>query len=160
MNTLTTYTPSRLYATTDQGYRQLPALFNDSWFNSLFGDFEKAFDVPNAVYPYNVKTVKDSKGELKEYIVEVALAGVKRDNIDVKVRDGQLHIDISNDETLEDGDVSYVRRGISKRKGQLSFQLGEKVNIKKINSAYVDGLLRVIVPVVQPEVVNIDIKVS
>jgi HSP20 family protein len=160
MNTLTTYTPGRLYATTDRGYHQLPALFNDSWFNTVFGDLEKAFDVPNAVYPYNVKTVKDSKGELKEYIVEVALAGVKKDNIDVKVRDGQLHIDIANDETLENENVSYVRRGISKRKGQLSFQLGEKVNIKKISSAYIDGLLKVTVPIVQPEVVNIDIKVA
>lgn len=160
MNTLTTYTPGRLYATANQGHHQLPALFNDSWFNTLFTDIDKAFDVPNAVYPYNIKTVKDSKGEYKEYVVEVALAGVQRENIDVKVRDGQLHIDVAHDDTPENENVSYVRRGISKRKGQLSFQLGEKVNIKKITSAYVDGLLKVTVPIVQPEVVNIDIKVA
>lgn len=156
--TLTTYTPGRL-AAANQGYSQFPALFNDDWFYSVFGDLEKAFDVPNAVYPYNVITVKDSKGELKEYIIEVALAGIGKDNIDIKVRDGQLQIEAATNET-SNKTYEYVRKGISQRKGHLAFKLGEKVNIKKITSSYVDGLLRVNVPVTQPEIVNIDIKVD
>lgn len=160
MNTIT-LTPGH-YSSTERVYRQLPALFNDNWFNNVFGEFEKAFDVPNAVYPYNVKTIEDDKGGLSEYIVEVALAGIGKNNIDVKVREGCLYIDVLKEEKTEDckKSCSYVKKGISVRKGSLSFVLNENTDVKNILSTYVDGLLRVTVPVKQPEVYNIDIKVD
>jgi HSP20 family molecular chaperone IbpA len=42
----------------------------------------------------------------------------------------------------------------------MSFHLAENVDVKNISSEYKDGLLRVSVPVKQPEVHNIDIKVD
>ena len=45
------------YSSTERVFRQLPALFNDSWLESAFDKIDRAFDVPGAVYPYNVKTV-------------------------------------------------------------------------------------------------------
>jgi HSP20 family protein len=141
------------------GY-QLPAIFNDSWFNSLFGDIEKAFEIPNAVYPYNVRATTNDEGEPTSYIVEVALAGVGKNNIDIKVKDGHLKINVSKEEGKEDKNTAYVRKGISERKGSLSFALSEKTDAKGISSSYTDGLLRVTVPVKQPEVYNIDIKVD
>jgi HSP20 family protein len=155
-----TYTVGHYSTTTDRIFNQLPALFNDHWFKNVFGDIEKAFDVPNAVYPYNVKAIKNKDGEPEKYIVEVALAGVGKNNIDVKVRDGHLNIDITKEEKNEDESSSYVRKGISKRKGNLSFVLNENTDPKGISSTYVDGLLRVTVPVRQPEIYNIDIKVD
>ena len=104
-----------------------------------------------------ITTFNDSS-EPKEYIIEVALAGIGKENIDVKVRDGRLHINIKKDEKVDD--TSYVKKGISQRSGQMSFRLNENTNIKKINSSYVDGLLRVTVPVIQPEVMDIDIQVD
>ena len=160
MNTITTQLVPGHYSSTERVFRQLPALFNDNWFNNVFGEFEKAFDVPNAVYPYNVKTVKDKDNNLKEYVVEVALAGVGKNNIDVKVRQGHLNIDILKEDKDDDKNVSYVKKGISKRKGSLSFVLNENTDAKNITSNYTDGLLRVTVPVKQPEVHNIDIKVD
>jgi HSP20 family molecular chaperone IbpA len=148
------------YGNTEKVYRQLPALFNDSWLDGVFEHLERAFDVPNAVYPYNVLVNKDKSGEPLEYIIEVALAGIGKQNIDVKVRDNRLHILIHRDERESEGDSAYVKRGVSKRAGQLSFTLNENTNVKKINSTYTDGMLRVNVPVVQPEVVNVDIKVN
>jgi HSP20 family molecular chaperone IbpA len=162
MTTTTTLVPGH-YASTERVYRQLPALFNDSWFNSLFGhELDKAFDVPNAIYPYNVKTIKNKDGELTDYVVEVALAGIGKNNIDIKVRDGYLYINVVKEEKTDEckNSCSYVKRGISTRKGQLSFLLNENANVKEIKSSYVDGLLRVTVPVTQPEVLNIDIKVD
>lgn len=88
------------------------------------------------------------------------MAGVGKNNIDVKVRDGHLMIDVKKeDEDLAEV-TSYIKRGISKRKGQLSFGIGDHVNVKKIESTYIDGLLKVVVPVIQPETVNIDVKVK
>jgi HSP20 family protein len=157
---ITTYAPGR-FASTDRVLRQLPALFNDSWLNSLFGEFDKAFDVPNAVYPYNVVQITNSKKDVTHYEIEVALAGVGRDNIDVKVRDGKLHIDVSKDKDEPQESLLYLKRGISQRKGSLAFNLDEKVvNSKKITSSYKDGLLKVVIPVVQPETLDIDIKVE
>lgn len=157
--TTKTYVPGHIVSA-DRVLRQLPALFNDNWLNSVFGDFDKAFDVPNAVYPYNVVQVTNSAKEVTEYRVEVALAGVGKENIDVKVREGKLQINIlySKDETPES--VSYLKKGISQRKGSMTFNLDEKVNAKKITSSYKDGLLQVVIPVVQPETIDVDVEVK
>lgn len=157
---ITTYAPGR-FASTDRALlRQLPALFNDNWLNNVFGEFEKAFEVPNAVYPYNVVQVRNSEQEAIQYEVEVALAGVGKENIDVKVRDGQLHINIAKEKEEPSTTLTYLKKGISQRKGSMTFNLDEKVNSKKITSSYKDGLLRVIIPVVQPETIDVDIEVE
>ncbi len=156
--TQSAYVPGH-YSSTERVYRQLPALFNDNWFNTIFGDVDKAFDVPNAVYPYNVLQVRNDKQDVIQYEVEVALAGVKRENIDVKVRDGKLNIDVNRDKEESSDTVSYLKRGISQRHGSLAFNLNEKVNSKKITSVYKDGLLKIVIPVVKPETIDIDIKV-
>lgn len=160
MTTLaTTYVPGH-YSSTERNYRQLPALFNDNWFNNIFGEVDKAFDVPNAVYPYNVLQIRNAKDEVTQYEVEVALAGVGKDNIDVKVRDGKLHIDINKDKDESSETVTYLKKGISQRKGSMTFNLDEKVNSKKISSSYKDGLLKIVIPAVKPETIDIDIKVE
>jgi len=158
--TLKTYEPTYTVGHYGSSNYRLPAIFNDSWFNSLFGDIEKAFEIPNAVYPYNVRATTTQEGEVTAYIVEVALAGVGKNNIDIKVKDGHLKINVNKEEGEEDKNASYVRKGISKRKGCLSFALSEKTDAKNITSSYTDGLLRVTVPVRQPEVHNIDIRVD
>jgi HSP20 family molecular chaperone IbpA len=159
MTQLATYVPGH-FSSTERVYRQLPALFNDNWLNSIFGEVDKAFDVPNAVYPYNVLQIRNSKEEIIQYEVEVALAGVGKDSIDVKVRDGKLYIDINNEKEKPTDTVTYLKRGISQRKGSMAFNLDEKVNSKKISSTFKDGLLRIIIPVVKPETIDIDIKVE
>lgn len=148
------------YSTTDRIFDQLPALFNHNWFKDVFGDIDKAFDIPNAVYPYNIKIVRNKKDEPQEYVVEVALAGVGKNNIDVKVRNRQLTIDVKKDDEDITDLPSYVRKGISRRKGSLAFTLNESADFKGISSTYVDGLLRVTVPIKQPQVYNVDIKVD
>jgi HSP20 family protein len=158
-NTLTTYVPGH-FSSTERVYRQLPALFNDNWLNNIFGEVDKAFDVPNAVYPYNVLQVRNKDQEVIQYEVEVALAGVGKENIDVKVRDGKLHINILKEKEEPTDTIAYLKRGISQRKGSMTFNLDEKVNSKKISSSYKDGLLKVIIPVVKPETIDIDIKVA
>lgn len=147
----------------ERALRQLPALFNENWLDSLFGQFDRAFDVPNAVYPYNILRVADPKTqEIKQYEVEVALAGVGKEAIEVKVKDGQLLINVSptNEVPTEDINQEYLRKGISQRKGNLTFNIDKKVNIKKISSSYKDGLLKVTIPVMKPELINIDVAVE
>ena len=43
---ITTYNPAYTVGHyNSSGHNQLPALFNDSWFKSIFGDLEKAFEI-------------------------------------------------------------------------------------------------------------------
>jgi HSP20 family protein len=154
----TTLTPGH-YSSTERVFSRLPDLFNDNWLTSAVINWDKALDVPNAVYPYNIKLVKNAKGEDQQYEIEVALAGVGKNNIDVRVKDTLLHIDVKHPETEEKDPNPFLRKGISNRTGKLSFSLGEKVQKKKITSSYIDGLLKVVVPVTQPETLDIDIKV-
>jgi HSP20 family protein len=155
-----TYTLGRVIPATGTGYNQLPGLFNESWLNSVIKDFDKAFDIPNATYPYNIVSETDPEGNPYAYYIEVALAGVGKDNITVNVKEGKLHINVNKEEEEYDETIHFLRKGISKRKGQLTFTLNDNTDIKNISSTYTDGLLRVKVPVVKPEVVNIDVKVN
>jgi HSP20 family protein len=153
----TTLVPGH-YSSTERVLSRLPELFNDNWLSAAIDNWDKALDVPNAVYPYNIKLIKNDKGEEKQYEIEVALAGVGKNNIDVKVKDTLLNIEVKClDE--EENKNSFLRKGISQRKGKLSFSLGEKVQKKKISSSYIDGLLKVVVPLTQPETLDIDVKV-
>lgn len=153
----TTLVPGH-YSSTERVLSRLPELFNDNWLSAAIDNWDKALDVPNAVYPYNIKLIKNDKGEEKQYEIEVALAGVGKNNIDVKVKDTLLNIEVKClDE--EENKNSFLRKGISQRKGKLSFSLGEKVQKKKISSSYIDGLLKVVVPLAQPETLDIDVKV-
>lgn len=143
--------------------RQLPALFNDSWLEGLFDGLDlpaRAFDVPGAHYPYDVRALYNNDGEIYRYEIDVALAGIGKDSIGIKVRDGSLIIDVDKEQVEKEEHVKYARKGISKRKTTMSFHLAENVDVKNISSEYKDGLLRVSVPVKQPEVQNIDIKVG
>jgi HSP20 family molecular chaperone IbpA len=153
----TTLVPGH-YSSTERVLSRLPDLFNDNWLTNAIDSWDKALDVPNAVYPYNIKLVKNDEGEGKQYEIEVALAGVGKNNIDIKVKDSLLNIEIKHVEH-DNEENSYLRKGISKRKGKLSFSLGEKVQKKKISSSYIDGLLKVVVPLAQPETLDIDVKV-
>ena len=155
-----TYTLGRVIPAAGTGYSQLPGLFNESWLSSVIKDIDKAFDVPNATYPYNIVSETDPDGNPYAYYIEVALAGVGKDNITVNVKEGRLHINVNKEEEEYDETIHFLRKGISKRKGQLSFTLNDNTDIKNISSTYTDGLLRVKVPVVKPEVVNIDVKVN
>lgn len=156
--TNTTLIPGH-YSSTERVFSRLPDLFNDNWLTSSVGNWEKALDVPNAVYPYNIKLIKNNKGEDQQYEIEVALAGIGKNNIDVRVKDAFLHIDVKHADPEDKEKKSFLRKGISNRTGKLSFSLGEKVQKKKISSSYIDGLLKVVVPVTQPETLDIDIKV-
>jgi HSP20 family protein len=141
----------------DKAFNQWPSLFGDNWFANTISNMEKVFDIPNAVFPYNVRYSTENN-QLKEMIVEVALAGIGKDNINVNVQDNKLLVSINKEEEVG---AEYFRRGISHRKGQLSFRLNDNVDVKSIKSSYKDGLLRVTLPVIQKQTAqNIDITVD
>lgn len=150
------------YSSTERAYNQLPALFSSSWFNSIFdGAFpEKVLEDSSAFYPYNISVVKD-KEEIQKYILEVALAGVGRDNISIDVKDDILTIGVSKEDREPLQNQAYLKKGISRRKSNFSYKLDtNQVDVKKIQSTYIDGLLTLTIPVKRKETHKVDIKVN
>ena len=87
----------------------------------------------NAGFPhYNIKKAGEDK-----YILEMAVAGYKKSDIDVNVTDGVLSIEGKSSEKEED----FVHKGIAKRAFQRQLQLSEYVECK--GAKLEDGMLKV-----------------
>lgn len=146
------------------GLSQLPALFNQHWLRdalSAFDRWDKAFELSGVHYPYDISYLKDENGNPTHYRLDIALAGIGRDNIKLNVKDQQLIVDVvRGSERSQEPEGTWLKTGISYRDAKLQFQLGKDVDVKKIRSSYKDGLLRVTIPVKQPDVTDIIINVD
>ena len=101
-------------------------------FEDIFNRFFELQDF-NGGHPfYNIKRIKDDK-----YVLEMALAGYKKSDVEVEVADGVLSINGNISKEAED----YVYRGISKRSFAKQLQLSEYVECK--GAKLEDGMLKV-----------------
>ena len=117
-------------------FSQIQSIFNDPFFLG-FGDqfvrWETNKKTTSSFPPYNVKKVDEDN-----YVVELAVAGYNREDIDVTVDKDTLIIksERENDEKSE-----YIHKGIAGRNFTQTFTLGEYMVVK---SASLDnGLLTV-----------------
>ena len=107
-------------------------LNNAIGFESFFDRFHRLPTI-NAGFPhYNIKKAGEDK-----YILEMAVAGYKKSDIDVNVRDGVLSIEGKSSDKEED----FVHQGIAKRAFQRQLQLSEYVECK--GAKLEDGMLKV-----------------
>ena len=108
---------------------------------SLFVGFEPLFDELERIHssaksgndnypPHNIVKVDEEK-----FLIELALAGFREEDISVEVKDGILKVkgEMAND------DREFVYKGISSRKFEKSFRLSEFVVID--GADFQDGIL-------------------
>ena len=97
------------------------------------------------VFPYDVKQTKDKDGNLVKTELIFAVAGIKKEDVDVKVE--YDYITISIDQTKEDIDegVEYVRKGLSHRSMIKSFYV-QNIDKENIKSKLENGLLTITLP--------------
>ena len=101
-------------------------------FEDIFNRFFELQDF-NGGHPfYNIKRIKDDK-----YVLEMALAGYKKSDVEVEVADGVLSIKGNISKEAED----YVYKGISKRAFAKRLQLSEYVQCT--GAKLEDGMLKV-----------------
>ena len=119
---------------------------------SLFVGFEGLFDELERIHssarsgtdnypPHNIVKIDDEK-----FLIEMALAGFKRDSVSVEVKDGILKV---KGEMPKDDERQYAYKGISSRKFEKSFRLSEFVVID--GADFEDGILVVYARVELPE---------
>jgi molecular chaperone IbpA len=101
--------------------------------------------------PYNVKRAGENT-----YIIELAVAGFGRQDIEITLENSILKIDGSTQRDAED-ENTYIFKGIAERPFSRTFTLADTVEIK--NAELINGMLRVwldnMVPTKKARKVNI-----
>lgn len=116
-------------------------------FDRLLSTLDEALNIPEKVLtsypPYNIAKISEDK-----YVIELAVAGFKREEIDITLEDSKLTIQ-GNAKKDEDGNKTYYHRGIALRNFTRVFTLADTV---VVNSAdLVDGMLVVELQNIIPE---------
>jgi len=92
--------------------------------------------------PYNIKKVGDLN-----YVIELAVAGFGKKDIEVKLADGILSI--KSDKDSDSNEEEILHRGISYRKFERKFTLADDIVIQ--SAKLVDGLLSIELEQIVPE---------
>jgi HSP20 family protein len=120
-------------------------------------DIRKSFDLVNAIInSVNEQTTEENMVDFRpkvntretedNYHIEVELAGVKKENVDIKV-DGNV-LTISGERNVRDEVKDEDYHKIESRYGLFSrsFTLPEKVDIGNIQAEFENGILEVTIP--------------
>ena len=119
---------------TNNPFVQIQSIFNDPFFlgfNDQFVRWESNKKTTSQFPPYNVKKVDEDN-----YIIELAVAGYSREDIDVKVEKDTLTI---KSEKEKDEKSDFLHRGIAGRNFTQHFTLGEYMTVK--SASLENGLL-------------------
>ena len=119
---------------------------NDPFFRTTIG-FDKMFNtleqlnglsnVSESYPPYNLIRTGDDR-----FVIEVALAGFSREELNVEIKENVLHINGEKELVEDDGKKDYIHKGIGARKFHKTFTLAEYVEV--VEGAYVDGVLTIV----------------
>jgi molecular chaperone IbpA len=107
-------------------------LNNAIGFEDMFDRFDYLTSINSGFPHYNIRKASEGK-----YVIELALAGYKKDEVSVEVKDGVLIIEGKSKEDLS----NYVHQGIAKRSFKRQFQLADYVECK--GGKLEDGMLNV-----------------
>jgi len=109
----------------------------DEWFKR----FDTAFETHTNYPPYNL--VKESSVDFR---LEIALAGYKREDIEVTTEWNKLFIEAKK---VSDTDNEYLHQGLAKRAFTRSWTLSDDVEVKDVS--FENGLLTIKLNRVIPE---------
>lgn len=131
---------------------QLPTLFGKD-FDKFFVGFDDQFNrlakihddltknIPNYP-PYNIRKVDDN-----HYVIEIAVAGFSKSEIDVEFADDKLIVKGNAQDDSEATDWLY--KGIAARNFTRTFALDDKIEIK--GASLVNGMLKIALEKIIPE---------
>ena len=124
----------------------LPVFGRNTWMPDVFNDFFDNDFMTRANATAPAINVKEND---KEYTVELAAPGLKKDDFNVNIdRDGNLHIHMEskNEKKDEDKKSHYLRREFSYSKFEQTLLLPDDVHKDKIEAKVNDGVLTVNLP--------------
>ncbi len=116
-------------------------------FERLLDDVEKMLNadvkqVASNFPPHNIVKLDDNR-----YVVELAVAGFSKDEIDITIADGNLTIKGVKAEKNED--VQYIHRGIGTRSFTKTLKVADTIEVQ--GAEFKDGILRIGLENIIPE---------
>ena len=117
-------------------------------FDSVFDHFESLFNDSPSLHtnypPYDIL-----KTDEHSYVIELAVAGFSKKDIEVTVENGVLTVESDREGNAESSGQEIIHRGISKRYFKKSFSISDDVEIR--GAELKDGLLRIYMEKIIPE---------
>lgn len=114
-----------------------PSLIDDFFGPDWLGGMASMNDTLPAV------NIKENE---KDYELELAIPGKKKDDFNVEVDNNILTVSMETHQEDEQKEDNYTRKEFSYTSFRRSFTLPETVNEDKINANYKDGILRFTLP--------------
>jgi molecular chaperone IbpA len=116
-------------------------------FERFFDDVEKLLasdvaKVSSSFPPHNIIKLDESR-----YVVELAIAGFSKDEIDITVEDGSLVV--KGERKEKDTEVTYLHRGIGTRSFTKTLTVADTIEVK--GAEFKDGILRIGLENIIPE---------
>jgi molecular chaperone IbpA len=116
-------------------------------FERFFDDVEKLLasdvaKVSSSFPPHNIIKLDESR-----YVVELAVAGFSKDEIDITVEDGSLIV--KGEKKDKDTEVTYLHRGIGTRSFTKTLTVADTIEVK--GAEFKDGILRIGLENIIPE---------
>lgn len=140
-----------------------PSLFsNDGYLDDILQNITEPtkWYYTQTAYPYNVEEFVDNLGNIQRTILTIALAGKRKEDIEMKIVDNTLHISVNKGDIKRAGDDTGSWRsaytGISNRAQKYTFRLHD-VDEDNITSRFENGLLEVTFPAVKHKELTINI---
>lgn len=138
--------------------KQHPVLQNRVPFSSLLDTFFQ--DTVNNRRVQGFTPAVDLWETENNYHLEVALPGLKKENITVEFQDGVLSVSGERTFSKEEKEHKYHRVENLYGKFKRSFQLPDHVDAGAIDAQFENGLLQITVPKVEEKVVKRQIEVK
>jgi molecular chaperone IbpA len=114
-------------------------------FDKFFDDVEKllTMDIQKSTFPpHNILKLDDTR-----YIVELAIAGFSKDEIDISVNAGVLTV--KGEKEDKENEVQYLHKGIGTRSFTKTITVADTIEVK--GAEFKDGILRIGLENVIPE---------
>jgi molecular chaperone IbpA len=103
-------------------------------FDSVFDRFFDMDTTRDSGYPpYNIRKINEA-----QYVIEIALAGFSKDDIEIELTEGNLAVRSKKEEETN-GDDSFVHKGIAKRSFLRSWTLSDDIIVQGADLK--DGML-------------------
>tara|TARA_R110000737_G_scaffold245312_1_gene256006 strand:+ start:270 stop:743 length:474 start_codon:yes stop_codon:yes gene_type:complete len=121
--------------------------------------FERFFDMDttrdSGYPPYNIRKINEA-----QYVIEIALAGFSKDDIEVELTEGTLTVRSKKleEQTELDSEDSYVHKGIAKRSFLRCWTLSDDMFVRGADlkdGMLIIGLEKVIPDEKKPRLINI-----
>jgi molecular chaperone IbpA len=118
-----------------------------------FVGFDRLFDELNRTFansrsdnypPHNIAQLDDN-----HYVIEVAVAGFKQDEIDVELKDNVLTVKGERVKAEDAPEIKYLHKGLSARNFTRTFTLADHVEVKA--ATVENGVLTIGLELVVPE---------